>query len=428
MKKFLVVQLARFGDIIQSKRLILALSEQGEVTLLIDSSLTAAAKLVYPYAECVGLHVSKADVQEIWQENKKIFHWLQTQNFDEVYALNHSPLCQIINSLFEEDRLVGYSRHKGYSRHSLWVKMAFRWLGSRNKTPINLVDFWGLFAEKPYPADKVNPKAQGKGHGLGIVLSGQNARRSLPPEYYAKIIPVVFQRLLSNSQLKDKKIYLLGTDREKKFADGLLFHIPQNYKNFVVNLAGKTNFTDLKTVLENLELLLSPDTGTAHFAGHLGTPVEGFYLSSANLFETGPYGEGHCIWQAYLPCTPCGEFQPCTKLTKNGPQCLQAFGHPHFLYHLLHKDMSEQKLQMKPLEHIIPYFSGFSRSSEKFSTFLSWHSPLRTVQDIQREEEKNILENYCLACKDTDIPMELHSIKDNTIYADTDFMLPQKRP
>lgn len=427
MKKFLVIQLARFGDIIQSKRLILALQEQGEVSLLIDNSLAALAKLVYPSVRCLGVHASSALNQNVWQENLKLFHFLQSEQFDEIYPLNHSPLSQAISTLFEPERLTGYSRHNGYTRQSLWVKMAFRWLGSRKKTPINLVDFWGLLTEKPYPADKVNPKAQGKRNGLGIVLSGQNARRSLSPEIYAKIISIVYNRLLKENRLHDKNIYLLGTKKEEQYAQKLLSCLSSSLLPCCKNLAGKTTFQDLNEILQGLELLLSPDTGTAHFAAHLGTPVEGFFLSSANLFETGPYGAGHTVWQANLTCTPCMEFQNCLHKDNNVPDCLNAFSDPHFLYHLLHKSFDDKNLAAKPLQAVIPYFAGFA-DSNKFSAFLSWQSPVKLPQDIAREREKHVLENYCLASKDTASPFQLHNITDNAIYAETDWMLPQNKP
>ena len=61
MEKYLVIQLARFGDIIQSKRLLLALMLEGEVTLLIDNSLTNLAKLMYPTIRCIGINASNSD-------------------------------------------------------------------------------------------------------------------------------------------------------------------------------------------------------------------------------------------------------------------------------------------------------------------------------------------------------------------------------
>ncbi|MFT3959545.1 MAG: hypothetical protein QM665_10810 [Desulfovibrio sp.] len=48
-----------------------------------------------------------------------------------------------------------------------------------------------------------------------------------------------------------------------------------------------------------------------HLGAHLGAPVLGFFLSSAWLHETGPYGEGHHVWQTARACGPCLETAPC---------------------------------------------------------------------------------------------------------------------
>ena len=426
MQKFLVIQLARFGDIIQSKRLILSLMAQGDVTLLIDSSLEPVAKIVYPSINIIGLPIIKANKTTLLTECQKIFQYLKNQNFDEVYALNHSSLCQSICTLFSPDILKGYTRYKGYNRQSLWVKLAFRWLNNRHKTPLNLVDFWGLLTSFPLSAHTINPPAQGKGYGLGIVLSGQNVRRSFTAEQYAKIISIVFERLQKQNVLKDKTIYLLGTKKEEKFAQELLIYLPEYIKSYVKNTAGKTNFLDLQEILSQLELLLSPDTGTCHFAAHLGTPVEGFYFSSANMFETGPYGAGHKIWQAHLSCTPCKEFEKCTHLINNNTVCSQAFQHSHFFYHLLYNKLDKETLQKKPLENLLPYISNFSLNENNFAFSQTWKSPLINLYDEQRQNEKNILETYSSSYL---IPKILqHSKLNNTLINETDWILPQLKP
>ncbi len=79
------------------------------------------------------------------------------------------------------------------------------------------------------------------------------------------------------------------------------------------DLTGKTDWAALADVLSGLDLLLSPDTGTAHLAAHLGVPVMGLFCSSAWAWETGPYGLGHTILQTDLPCAPCVESSPCAQ-------------------------------------------------------------------------------------------------------------------
>lgn len=56
----------------------------------------------------------------------------------------------------------------------------------------------------------------------------------------------------------------------------------------VVNLVGQTNLKQLLALLERAALLLCPDSGPAHMATTVGTPVVGLYATS-NPDRTGPY-------------------------------------------------------------------------------------------------------------------------------------------
>ena len=53
--RYLVIQLARFGDLLQTKRLLRSLQADGEVHLLVDDSLKSLAHIVYPGIEVHGI-------------------------------------------------------------------------------------------------------------------------------------------------------------------------------------------------------------------------------------------------------------------------------------------------------------------------------------------------------------------------------------
>jgi heptosyltransferase I len=62
----------------------------------------------------------------------------------------------------------------------------------------------------------------------------------------------------------------------------------------IVNLVGKTNLKQLLAVLKLSHLVIAPDTGPAHMAVTVGTPVIGLYAHS-NPYRTGPY-----LYQNYV--------------------------------------------------------------------------------------------------------------------------------
>ena len=80
------------------------------------------------------------------------------------------------------------------------------------------------------------------------------------------------------------------TPLENELAEQIIAHshVP------VLNLVGKTQLKELLCVLKRASLVLAPDTGPAHMAVTVGTPVIGLYAHS-NPKRTGPY-----LYQNYV--------------------------------------------------------------------------------------------------------------------------------
>ncbi len=323
MQKSLVIQLARFGDLLQTKRLLLSLGQQGgEVHLCVDTSLAGLAKRLFPDVVVHAVHGhGTATPGEVLAGNMAAFSDLQAAQFDAVYNLNFSGLNFAIAGLFDPASVRGYRIENGQQLKDAWMRKAFRWTRNRRTSPLNLMDFWGLLAPEPIVPEAVNPIAMRKGGGLGIVLAGRNSRRSLPMDMLAACVLSVFEAH------GGPRVTLLGTGAEAQLGHQLLRHFKGPLLQRTENRVGRTSFDDLIEVVGGLDVLLTPDTGTMHLAAHLGTPVQAFFLSSAWAHETGPYGLGHRVWQAVQPCSPCLESRPCPI----NVQCRNVFADPKYL-------------------------------------------------------------------------------------------------
>jgi heptosyltransferase I len=71
---------------------------------------------------------------------------------------------------------------------------------------------------------------------------------------------------------------------EREYAEA----IAAKAANKPINTVGRTTLKELLAVLERAEVVVAPDTGPAHMANAVGTPVIGLYASS-NPERTGPY-------------------------------------------------------------------------------------------------------------------------------------------
>lgn len=227
MKNYLVIQLARFGDLIQTKRLMATLCarEDASVHLCVDRSLLALAQIVYPTVTVHGVTahgtgLSAADaVSAMLIENRKAFHELQSIDFTAIYNLNFSPLNFRMAALFSPETVHGYAWHNGQEIITTWASMAMRWSGHR-RIGINLVDFWAGYCPDMITPETVNPKATPKGGGIGVVLAGRESRRSLPVDVLSRILQTSVQAG------KAEHCYLLGGQAERAAGQAVLKALP----------------------------------------------------------------------------------------------------------------------------------------------------------------------------------------------------------
>ena len=171
------------------------------------------------------------------------------------------------------------------------------------------------------PPAEVNPAATPKGGGVGVVLAGRNQRRSLPPEVLGPVAAALW------SMRGRGQLFLPGAAGERGAGEAVMAQLPKVARGAAKNLAGQTDWAGLVEVVGSLDAVVTPDTGTMHLAAHLGTPVAATFLSSAWTWETGPYGEGHTVWQATRECAPCVESRPC----EYSVACLAPFASQDFL-------------------------------------------------------------------------------------------------
>ena len=92
------------------------------------------------------------------------------------------------------------------------------------------------------------------------------------------------------------RVLLTGgtTEIEQSYGRG----IQELAKHAPTNLIGRTSLKQLLAILQRSSVVLCPDSGPAHMATAVGTPVVGLYATS-NRFRTGPYFSQHLVVDKY---------------------------------------------------------------------------------------------------------------------------------
>ena len=121
--------------------------------------------------------------------------------------------------------------------------------------------------------------------------TGQRFRnfRNWRPERYAAVADHAAER-------HGAQIVLTGaaTELERRYGE----EISRLARAPVTNLIGRSSLKQLLCLIARASVVLCPDSGPAHMATAVGTPVVGLYASS-NRFRTGPWASQHLVVDRY---------------------------------------------------------------------------------------------------------------------------------
>lgn len=345
----LILNLTRFGDLIQTQPVISGFTASGcEVGLLCLENFVSAAGLLTGVDWVSGFPGSRllAALDRDWREAVGHFEDVCShvaRSFAPDVIINLTPslparlLTRALSANGEQMNEVGLvaPEVRGFgvdecgfnSDTSSWAAFLQLASGNRGASPFNVVDLFrrvaglhneaasfvlhlpesgatgfafsseedgALLAEAEALLSDSLPVGGELSGWLGIQLGASEDRRRWPVARFAEAA----QLFAAQHGLTP---VLLGTSSES----GLGERFTATYPGQVVNLIGKTSLPLLGAVLTRLDLLLTNDTGTMHLAAGLGTPVAAIFLATAQPFDTGPYREGSLCFEPDLDCHPC---------------------------------------------------------------------------------------------------------------------------
>jgi ADP-heptose:LPS heptosyltransferase len=325
-KRILVINLTRFGDIIQSQPLFSYLHQQGkEVALLCLENFQAAARLLQ-YVDKIytfpgGEILASLSKDKWWKGLEQLFASLERikRDFQPEQVINLTPsLSAKILTLVLGKETLGFALDKwGFSTYNnSWAAFLQASSKFREASPINLIDLYlGIVDSQKQANVRLELRATSEdsigkwkkffhlppGYGLiGFQLGASDNKRRWPVAYFVRVGKICLQKF--------KLIpVLLGTESEIELANR--FEQLADYSHF--NLVGKTELKDLQAILSQLTLLLTNDTGTMHLAAGTNLKVVALFLATAQAWDTGPYLEDCICLEPNLDCHPCNFDQVC---------------------------------------------------------------------------------------------------------------------
>jgi heptosyltransferase I len=220
--------------------------------------------------------------RELWQR-------LRARRFDVLLHMQVSLRANVVSRAVRAPIRLGFDRVRSKDLHGLFINaripaahgqhvldgfFAFLETVGLNERELR----WDL----PVPsharltAERHIPPTQ---HALVISPCSSDPPRDWHVERYAEVADHAAKRW-------GMRIVLCGgpTSREREYGRAIV----RLMRESAVNLIGQTSVKELLAVLARARVLLTPDSGPAHLATSVGTPVIGLYAAS-NSGRTGPY-------------------------------------------------------------------------------------------------------------------------------------------
>ena len=333
MKNILVMQLFRFGDMLQTTPAIAALRAAHP-----ESRIYVMAR--DPFADVLrgnpdvdeiikwdirSLHARAEDgapVVENLSALREFIAPLRARRFDLVCNLSNDMPSALIACLLRPRETAGllYCGDRQYRVRNDWLRYLFLATEIRCLNTVNVVDIFleacgGGGSRTPkicvtrederYAADLLcRHRIPLDGPPIGIQAGASKPFKRWPPDLFAEAAT----RLGRDGHA----ILFFGSANERAGVERIIGGMPSC--DNVLNLAGRTTFGQLGACLKRCRLLLSNDTATIHVAAAVGTPCLLLTFGPTSGWETGPYGEGHFILEPDVTCFPCKWSERCAHL------------------------------------------------------------------------------------------------------------------
>lgn len=318
MKRVLVVQLARLGDVVQSMPALAALRSRhahDRIDLLCPAQLCDLGAMIPGLDRVIGWDGA------VWQQwaaqaatgirRDQLRHIetelmaLCSESYDRAYVLNQHPRAILAGALLAKETVGPLADGPLSERLTPWAAYIREIAKTRKANHVHLSDaFCGLcgvvptgeasrlqLQAKTLPTD-LDRIGQDGGPWIGLIVGAGDQARQIPVEVWRTWM---IQFL---DQTPRGRVVLIGQTGERDLAQSIQDMVPASMLGRIWDTTGRTTLAELAGVLARCQRVIGSDTGPLHVATAVGTPVIGWYIARARVHETGPYGPGHVVWQA----------------------------------------------------------------------------------------------------------------------------------
>jgi len=326
MRKFLIIQLTRMGDTLQTTPLLAGLKREypgchiclyiirGMARVLQGNDNVDEMMYFEPQDMLDELMLDdSAGLLRCYAKLKSDIEALRVKRFDTIINLSHSKFSALLLRLIPCDDVRGLTLSDDWLRviRGRWPNYFINSVFNRAYNQFNMVDVYRKFGGDlpPHTRLDLDVDEDSRRYALGLLReegvedsdfvvclqpSANDEAKRWPAEGFAELADILIRD-------HDAKVVLLGTEEEKPIGNSVMAAMHET----AIDTFGKSNIPQLAAILDRADFLVTNDTGVMHVAATTGTRIIDLCFSNVYFRETGPYGDGHFVIQSRIECTPC---------------------------------------------------------------------------------------------------------------------------
>ncbi|MEN6359263.1 MAG: glycosyltransferase family 9 protein, partial [Smithella sp.] len=309
----LIVKLSAIGDVIHTLPSLAELRRlypDAHITWVVEE---AAADLIigHPHLDEVIISRRKSWIKDI-KAGKVAATLLEARTFVRRIRSRRYDLVIDFHGLLKSSMVVFLSGGKRKLGYDSWQELSGLFLNEKipedmNKHAVDrYLDFPRYLGAAIHDAEFILPLTDDTKADAKRLLD----QHHLSEKNYIAVNPIAYweTKLWDNAkfakladQIKEElKLDVIFTGNSGKDAAEILSRM----KGKGINLGGKTSLPMLAEIYKCARAVITTDSGPMHLAAAVGTPVIALF-GPTDPARTGPYGKGHTVIRADLPCSPC---------------------------------------------------------------------------------------------------------------------------
>ena len=214
---------------------------------------------------------------------------LKNRHFDVLLHMQVAARANLLSKLIKAPLRIGWDKPRWRDRHQWFINQSVRSVPLQHQVDGFLEFAWALDAPKGPPVWNMPIAEQDQdwarqtlGDGPPILMispCSSHQLRNWAADRYAQVADHAIEKL-------GMRVVLTGGPSELELETGQ--EIESAMHNDVLNLIGKDTINQFVALLQRATVVLSPDSGPAHIASAIGTPVLGLYAATPSR-RSGPY-------------------------------------------------------------------------------------------------------------------------------------------